>query len=404
MRCVQSNWFLVVLVLMCAMSGSTTSGADAVVPRFKKLQLTNRYYCDGIDAGDINGDGHMDIVFGPYWCEGPDFKAKHPFYPDVPLPPEVSPSNSMFSFVRDFSGDGQLDILVLGRVHKHSAYWYENPGKGDGDWKKHFAFERVRGESPTLFQLGKNPSPKLLSHWDGRWGWIEPSGKSAKQPWQFRSIGQDLDWPQFYHGQGIGDVNNDGRQDVILNDGWYEQPASDAKQWKLHRHRFAKGRGGAQMFAYDVDGDGDNDIITALDGHGWGLAWFEQTTVSGKRDFKQHTIMLDREHEAKYGVAFSQPHALELADIDGDGLKDIVTGKRRWAHGPKGDIEPNAAPVVYWFQLVRDKSGVRYVPHLIDDNSGVGVQIAVKDVNGDKRLDVLTASKLGAFVFLNQGD
>ena len=111
----------------------------------------------------------------------------------------------------------------------------------------------------------------------------------------------------------------------------------------------------------------------------------------------------NRSETSQYGVAFSQPHALDLADIDGDGLKDIIVGKRMWAHGPKGDIEPEAAPVLYWFQLTRpaDKS-VRYVPHLIDAQSGVGCQVVAVDVNTDGRVDILTVSKLGAFVFVNR--
>jgi hypothetical protein len=156
------------------------------------------------------------------------------------------------------------------------------------------------------------------------------------------------------------------------------------------------------MLVYDVDGDGDSDVVTAIDAHGWGLAWFENTRDknTGTLSFVQHTFMGSREEESKYGVAFSQPHALVAADIDGDGLTDVVVGKRRWAHGPKGDIEPNAPAVVYWFRLERTAGGVRFQPHLIDDNSGVGLQIAAADVNADGRRDVLTASKLGTFLFL----
>jgi FG-GAP-like repeat len=155
------------------------------------------------------------------------------------------------------------------------------------------------------------------------------------------------------------------------------------------------------MFAYDADGDGDNDIITALDAHGWGLAWFEHVREDGAITFRKHAIMGSRDEEATHGAAFSQPHAVAMADVDGDGLKDIVTGKRRWAHGPKGDIEPMADPVVYWFQLVRNDGRVRYVPHLIDKASGVGCQVTTADINGDGRPDILTVSKLGTFVFFN---
>ena len=157
------------------------------------------------------------------------------------------------------------------------------------------------------------------------------------------------------------------------------------------------------MFARDVDGDGDQDVISSVNAHGWGLAWYEQTRSDVGVRFHEHLIMGNRTQEEHFGVAFTQPHALAVADIDGDGHDDIVTGKRMWAHGPKGDIEPDADPVVYWFQWTQDKQGnVTYIPHLIDDHSGVGVQILAADVNQDGRTDVLTASKLGTFVFINR--
>ncbi|MCA9199909.1 MAG: VCBS repeat-containing protein [Planctomycetales bacterium] len=388
---------------------SDPNETTAVSIHWQKLHLNREYYCDGITAADINQDGHIDVIAGPFWYAGPRFQQRHAYYQPVPLPPEKSPSDCMLVFTHDFNDDGWTDILVQGRVHMHEAFWYENPKNESVFWKKHFVFERIQGESPTLVvDANSSRSPKLICHWENRWGWVTPQPNSPTDPWRFRPIGDPGDWPQFYHGTGVGDINQDGLWDVILNDGWYQQPAGKQATWKFHATRFSPDRGGAQMHVYDVDGDGDNDVITSLHAHEWGLAWFEQIKPTASQDqtvspkFVMHKIMGGRIEEDQYGVAFSQPHALELADIDGDGLKDIVVGKRRWAHGPTGDVEPDAAPVVYWFQLERTPTGAQYTPRLIDRHSGVGVQIAAVDVDGNGRTDVLTASKLGTFLFLNQ--
>jgi hypothetical protein len=370
--------------------------------RFEKILLTSQYYCDGIGAGDINRDGHCDVVAGPYWYAGPVFRAANAFYRPVPLPPEESPSDSMFSFIHDFNSDGWPDILVLGRVHLHPAYWYENPRGGDALWRKHYAFERVRGESPPFIDLDNDGRPQLVSHWEGRWGWIEPNWQTPSGPWRFRRLSEPGDWMEFYHGTGAGDIDGDGRPDLVINDGWFQQPEEPGSVWRWHPHRSSLERGGAQIFVYDVDGDGDNDVISSLDAHGWGLAWFEQRRDRGDVTFHIHRFMGARDEIDRFGVAFTQPHALDLGDINGDGLKDLVVGKRIWAHGPQGDIEPDAAPVLYWFELTREAGTAHFTPHLIDDRSGVGVQITVADVNRDGANDILSASKLGSFVFLNR--
>jgi hypothetical protein len=386
---------------------------------FEKRTLTTEYWCDGVNAADVNGDGHLDIIAGPFWYAGPDFKVRRAFYEPVPQALEANPTNSMFSWVYDFNHDGHPDILVLGRVLFHEAAWYENPGKEavmnpETRWKKHFVSRRVFGESPLFEDVDGDGKPEIVSISGEtandkikQWGWYAPDWSAPEKPWRFVPITEKGDFNHYYHGEGIGDINGDGRLDLVLNEGWWEQPPKGSPPgtlWKKHAFTFSTDRGGAQILVYDVDGDGKNDVVTAMNAHGWGLSWFKQTRgTDGTISFVEHRVMGTRKEEKTFGVAFSQPHALTLADLDGDGLPDVITGKRRWAHGPTGDVEPMATPVNYWFQTVRDgQGGAKLVPHLIDDASGLGTQVVAIDVNRDSVPDVLTASKLGVFVFLTK--
>ena len=396
---------LVVVVLMCLSwdffpASALLANEPASQQSFRKITLTREFYSEGAHFGDINQDGQMDIVAGPFWYAGPDFTGRHEFMPAQAHDPNGYSANFV-AFTHDLNSDGWTDIIIVG-FPGEATNWYENPQGKPGHWPRHVAVDITDNESPTFGDVTGDGKPELVFHTAQRLGYAEPNWDQPTQPWKFHPVSAVGGWQKYTHGFGFGDVNNDGRTDLMLREGWWEQPSPDAaKPWKHHAVNF--GDGGAQMYTYDVDGDGDNDVITSLQAHGYGLAWFEsQPQPDGQIKFERHLIVGSSPAENPYGVKFSQLHAVDLVDINGDGLKDIVTGKRFWAHGPKGDVEPNAPAVLYWFELRRDGGKVEFTPHLVDDDSGVGTQVVAGDVSGDGLPDIVVGNKKGAFVFVQE--
>jgi len=375
--------------------------AEPAAVAFTKIPLTDKFHAEGAGIGDIDKDGHGDAVYGPYWYAGPAFIERHQIYPPEDFDPNKY-SNNFITFVADVDGDGWLDVLANVWPGKEVA-WFKNPGKAGGDWQRHLAFPVVDNESPQFVDVTGDGKPELLFHTGGVLGFASPGDASGTDRWVFTPCSEPHKWGQYTHGLGRGDINGDGRTDLVMGEGWWEQPAKvTGEPWKKHPFPFSASA--AQMHVRDVDGDGDADVITSLAAHGYGLAWYEQVTKDGAIDFVQHGILPPKAEENLDGVQFSQPHAVEVVDVDGDGLDDIVTGKRFWAHGPKGDPDPAGTPVLYWFQLVREpgKTGadaVKYLPRRIDDASGVGTQFAVGDLDGDRRVDIVIGNKKGGFVF-----
>jgi putative membrane-bound dehydrogenase-like protein len=365
---------------------------------FERRTLTGAFTCEGASAADLNQDGQPDLIAGPYWYAGPDFTDRHEIYHPQTFHIDGY-SDNFFVFPSDFNGDKWLDILVIGFPGKE-AYWFENPQSSSKHWPRHLVFPNVDNESPTFADLTGDGKPELVFHFQGQWGYAEPNRDNPTKPWKFHAISPSRGYQQFNHGLGIGDVNGDGRPDLLEKQGWWEHPADDisSEQWTFHAVKFADA-GGAQMYAYDFDGDGDNDVITSKDAHGYGLAWFENKAENGKIAFVEHPIMGQSPDENDYGIAFSQLHALELADIDCDGVKDIITGKRFWAHQTHdpGSLEP---VVSYWFKTIREDGRVRFEPHLIDNGSGVGTQVVATDLNGDNALDIVVGNKKGTFALI----
>lgn len=388
---------------------------------FKKIQLTDKFWAEGASIGDFNHDGKMDVVSGPFWYEGPDFKKSHEFYPanvsfkrktadgkeeTIPgyegaLGANNAYSDCFLTYAYDFNGDGWSDVMVYGWPGKEAA-WYENPKGREGHWQRHSVLAILDNESPGFLDVTGDGKPEIVCCSDGYIGYAEADWKRPNLPWKFHAVSPKGDYQRYTHGIGAGDINGDGRVDILEKDAWWEQPASVENDPVWIKHPFVFAPAAAQMLVYDVNGDGLNDVITCVNAHGYGLSWFEQVKQDGKISFREHVILNKDNTPDRYGVSFSQPHALDLADIDGDGLMDFVTGKRFWAHGPSGDVDPNGKAVLYWFQLVRPAPGqAEFVPHLVDDSSGVGTQVTAGFLDDKKYPGIVVGNKRGLFVFEN---
>jgi putative membrane-bound dehydrogenase-like protein len=386
---------------------------------WKRQQLHGDFYSEGAGIGDINGDGKPDVVAGPFWWEGPAFEKKHAYYE-----PKIFSingySDNFFAYVQDFNADQKNDILILGFPGKE-ARLYLNPGTHDDKaWPMHIVADVVDNESPVFTDITGDGKPEIVCSTGGKFGWFAPNWEKPTEKWPFVAVTEDVKVAKFTHGLGVGDVNGDGKMDLLEARRWWENQGvansspdlASPAPWT--QHNFAAGiGGGAQMFAYDFDGNGTNDVFTSLSAHRYGVAVYLQNKVEQASGLPNATgtvaphwkrVMLASEQpqDNDYGIVFSQPHAAYLADINGDGIKDIVTGKRYWAHNGH-DPDERGHRVIYWYQTKRDgKGGVDFVPHLVDAESGVGVDVQVGDVNGDKLPDIVVGNKAGVFILTQQ--
>ena len=376
------------LALLCA------APAFAEHPVKFEVQLLAVDANEGVAVADYDNDGKPDISAGRNWYRNPGKDGAWVPRPLRLLDDWNGYTHSNGEHAYDIDGDGLLDV-VSGDFKQPEVYWYKNPGKQALDrgtlWKQNLLIQtgQTTNEISMLVDvdLDKDGKPEWIAN---QWNANAPLliwRQNDKGEYVSHTVG-----PKNGHGIGIGDINNDGREDILVGSGWYERPEGDpyASEWTYHpdwRRDFS-----CPMLVRDVNGDGLNDIIWG-NPHNFGVfVWIAQPGQAGdgKLAFK----------EVKLDDAFSQAHAIHFADLDGDGRDELITGKRVRAHngGDPGSKDP---PVVVYFTW--DDKFQAFERHVIaQGNADIGLQIRTADLDADGDLDIILAGKGGTQILWNQ--
>ncbi|RAJ10257.1 FG-GAP-like repeat-containing protein [Arenibacter echinorum] len=380
--------------------------------RFRVQRISDMYYSWGANAADFNRDGFLDVVAGPYIYYGPDYTKRREIFPAVASSPSLEIPYSKVQDTYDINHDGWPD--VLGSAFKTTLYI--NPKGESRRWKSYNVLpEGIRQNEITVFEdIDQDGTPELVYGAGGFLRYAKPDKDDPSKPWTEFTVSQK--GYATAHGIGTGDINGDGRIDILNAFGWWEQPMelNFTQPWDYHPVAFGRyGKrstniGSSIMAVYDVNGNGLNDVVANLNAHGFGLAWYEQKRdKKGEISFIRHMINDDYQFNNKGGVTFSQPHGAAFADIDNDGIKDFIVGKRYFGHLDNYyDPDPYSDPVLYWYRTVRNPAapgGAELVPELIHNRSGAGSEVTVVDLDNNGTLDIITSTTNGTYIFWNNG-
>jgi hypothetical protein len=372
---------------------------------WKKHAVNDQSPFEAAGAADFNGDGKVDIFCGDSWYEAPNW-TRH----KVRTVPASGPNPHYYEDFADspldVNADGYVDIVTCSYFGQ-SVGWVQNPG-GDATkpWIEHAIDRPGSSETGELVDINGDCLPDFLPNTVNNVVWYELTQQKPEVIWTKHELGTE----GAGHGVGVGDINSDGKLDIITPKGWYEQPnGSSSARWTFHGE-FQLGAAGIFILGRDFDGDRRTDILWGL-GHNFGLYWMKQSKgADGNRAWTKQEI----------DTSFSQVHTLLFADLDGDGDPELVTGKRVYAH----EVEPGAtdAPCIYSFQF--DRSAGKWQKHVIYEGEpargapaeakdrwalkdfargsvGTGLQMVARDMDGDGDIDLVCPGKTGLYLLEN---
>lgn len=355
--------------------------------KFKKHVINEASDFEAACSASLSGNGRVDIVSGDTWYEAPNW-TPHKFREIGVWGRSATESGYRASFADipvDVNGDGKLDV-VSSDYASGEIFWHENVGNTSDLWPKHLIAKPGSAETTVLAPILGRSKFCILPNVAGIVVWYELRTAAAKPEWVEHIVGKE----GAGHGIGWGDVNGDGKIDIICPNGWYEQVDALNDKWIWHpEFRSILGACSIGMPVLDVDGDGKNDIIIGA-GHNYGISWLQQTP-SGATKWTERVI----------DNTWSQPHAVQLADLEHNRHPVILTGKRYKAH----DHDPGALEPLVICYYKYDRASTKWTKYIIDEgtHAGTGLQMWTGNIVSKNRVDILAPGKSGLYLFENLG-
>ncbi|HZN33888.1 MAG TPA: VCBS repeat-containing protein, partial [Pirellulaceae bacterium] len=196
--------------------------ASAQQPSFVAKEINAKSEFPACAVIDVNHDGKLDIVSGGFWYEAPQWK-RH-FLREVEMIRGRFDDYSNLEI--DVNADGWTDILSC-NYRSQSLFWMEHPGekiKSDPEtpWIKHLIDTPGPMETGRLFDIDADGDLDVLPNGTTFAAWYELTYEVADGKKQPRFIRRDLPKEIAGHGVGFGDINGDGRGDIVGPRGWLE--------------------------------------------------------------------------------------------------------------------------------------------------------------------------------------